>query len=367
MIKLNAINDLKRHTLPIERELSAATSRVINSGWFAMGPEVNAFEAEFSEYLGIENTVSLANGTDALRMALLASGATSGSKVLTVANAGMYSTVAILGVNATPIYTDVHYSNALIDEEKANAIIASGKVDIVIVTHLYGMMADIASIVDTAKRHNVIVIEDCAQSHGAIRGRAKSGTIGDIGCFSFYPTKNLGALGDGGAIVTNSSKYANIVRKLRQYGWGEKYNCELENGENSRLDEIQAAILRVKLPRLDVYNKRRRDIARSYVSGIRNTKVELFEMSDNEDYVAHLFVLKVRERELLANYLRTKGIPCDIHYPIADYKQQSCSYKFNSTFCPVTERLTNEVLTLPCFPEMENEEINYIIDCVNEW
>lgn len=367
MVQIKAINDLKRHTDPLRDELSLAMTRVVDSGWFVLGPEVSAFEQVFADYIGTDYCVSLANGTDALKMALVAVGVTQNSCVLTVANAGMYSTTAILSLNAQPVYVDVDGSSGQIDVTAARKIIASGAVDAVIVTHLYGIMADVEAVVDAARQHDVFVVEDCAQAHGVARNGRKAGSYGDVASFSFYPTKNLGALGDGGAVTTNHGELAGVVKSLRQYGWKAKYSAELKNGWNSRLDEIQAAILKVKLPKLDEWNARRRDIALCYGRGLSNKKVTCLRYPSDEQCVAHLYVIRVKDRASLAEHLRHCGVPFDIHYPIADYRQVVCADLFSGVSLLETDKMCNEVLTLPCFPEMTNEEVSFVIDSVNSW
>jgi aminotransferase EvaB len=363
---LKTINDLSRHIELIAPALEQAVARVISSGWFVLGSEVNAFEAEFASYCGSEHCISLANGTDALELALRALNLGHGSNVLTVANAGMYSTAAILAAGAIPVYVDVKPDTYLMDTAHVARILSDKKVDAIVITHLYGLMADVQLVVDLAKRKGIPVIEDCAQSHGAVLNGRKAGSFGDIGCFSFYPTKNLGALGDGGAVVTNRLDLAGRVRQLRQYGWESKYRATLQGGRNSRLDEIQAAVLRVMLPMLDSWNARRRDIATRYSVGICHSKIEAPAVHGKE-YVAHLYVVKVLGREYLKQYLAASGIPTDVHYPIPDYLQPACAHLFAGVCKSVTEQQCTEVLTLPCFPEMTDEEVDTIIARINSW
>lgn len=363
---LKAINDLDRHTRPLQQELNAAVSRVLQSGWFVLGPEVTAFEQEFAAYCGSAHCVSLANGTDALELALRALGIGPGKTVLTVANAGMYSSVGILATGATPLYADISADTLLLDAAEVKRLLDQRSVDAIIVTHLYGLLADIEDIVRLAKTRGIPVVEDCAQAHGAMRAGKKAGSFGDIACFSFYPTKNLGALGDGGAIATSRQDLADRVRQLRQYGWGGKYHVALPGGRNSRLDEMQAAILRIKLPLLDRWNSRRRDIATRYSQGIKHPKITTPKVHGTE-YVAHLFVIRTAERDRLRQHLTTNGIPTDVHYPVPDYAQAAYRHLFNGMDLPVTEHACAEVLTLPCFPEMTDAEVDNIIARVNAW
>lgn len=361
-----AINDLGRHTQPLQSKLSAAVARVIESGWFVLGPEVTAFEQEFAHYCGTSHCVSLANGTDALEMALRSLDICEGKTVLTVANAGMYSSVAILATGATPVYVDVSTHTLLMDVAELTRLLELHRVDVIVVTHLYGLLANIEDIVRLAQLRGIPVVEDCAQAHGASRLGKKAGAFGDIACFSFYPTKNLGALGDGGAITTSRKDLADRIKQLRQYGWGSKYHATLAGGRNSRLDEMQAAILRVKLPLLDQWNDRRRHIAARYSNGITNPKV-IAQKIHGAEYVAHLYVIRSTERDSLKQYLAKMGIPSDVHYPVPDYAQAAYRHLFGDMCLAVTERVCAEVLTLPCFPELIDEEIDTIIACINSW
>lgn len=365
---LRAINDLGRHTAAMQSEIEAAVLRVVQSGWYVLGKEVQAFEQEFAAYCGAAYCVTLANGTDALELALRAFGIGPGCRVLTVANAGMYSTTAIRAVGASPVFIDVDAPTLLVDGDRLEqALRDDGGTDAVILTHLYGRIGDdIGRIVDVARAAGVPVIEDCAQAHGAsVQGR-RAGTFGDVGCFSFYPTKNLGALGDGGAVVSDSEAMAAAIRQLRQYGWSEKYVSSRSGGRNSRLDEVQAAVLRAKLPRLDVWNQRRRQIATRYSREIANPAVRCPAVS-GENYVAHLYVVRTVDRAGLKEHLRRRGVPFDVHYPIPDYRQPSIMDFFAGVSLAETEAACRQVLTLPCFPEMSDEEVSDVIAAVNDW
>jgi dTDP-4-amino-4,6-dideoxygalactose transaminase len=363
---LKSINDLGRHTQPLQAKLSAAIERVLRSGWFVLGPEVKAFEEEFAAYCDVAHCVSLANGTDALELALRALDIGPGKTVLTVANAGMYSTVAILATGATPVYADILPDTYLMDIADLQRILGRQQVDAVIVTHLYGLLADVSEVVRLAHARKIPVVEDCAQAHGAMLRGQKAGSFGDIGCFSFYPTKNLGALGDGGAIVTGRADLAEKVRRLRQYGWNDKYHADLAGGRNSRLDEIQAAVLRVMLPLLDQWNNRRREIAARYTEKIAHPAI-IAPAIHSEEYVAHLYVIRTARRDSLKQHLAEAGIPSDIHYPVPDYAQASCRHLLEGADKPATSRACGEVLTLPCFPEMSDNEADMVIDRINSW
>ncbi len=367
MIRIDAINDLRRHTAAQADALAAAVARVIGSGWFVLGRELEAFEAEFAAYCGAAHCVGVANGTDALELALRASGAGPGARVLTVANAGAYSTTAIRAVGAEPVFVDIDDDTLLVDEAQVRRQLAAARPAALIVTHLYGrLVPGIEAIAAAAKDAGVPLIEDCAQAHGARLGGRRAGTFGDFGCFSFYPTKNLGALGDGGALVTGSDERRDRVRMLRQYGWAGKYRIELAGGRNSRLDEIQAAVLRAKLPKLDGWNERRRRIAQQLSDGIRHPKLRC-PRHFGEDYVAHLYVVRTAERGSLQAHLRARGIASDVHYPLLDYQQPAFGAGSDGHRNPVAERACGEVLTLPCFPEMTDDEAAAIVDAVNAW
>lgn len=331
-----------------------------------LGPEVEGFEQEFASYCEIAHCISVANGTDALELALRALGVGSGKCVATVANAGMYSTIATLLLGATPVYIDVRPDNLLMDAGDLAHQFNNQRIDAVIVTHLYGLMADVPALIELARINGVPVIEDCAQAHGAVLNGKKAGTFGDIGCFSFYPTKNLGAIGDGGAVITARADLAEKVKSLRQYGWTAKYCSTLPGGRNSRLDELQAAVLRAKLPRLDTWNTCRRAIAARYTQGIRHPAI-LCPPAYGGEYVAHLYVIRTRKRDALKAHLCAAGISSDVHYPFADYQQVSCREQFTGLSKAVTEQACEGVLTLPCFPEMTDAEVDWVIDCINQW
>jgi len=366
MSSLISINDLKRHVNSLTGQIEESLSLVINSGWFVLGSEVLAFEQEFADYCGATHCVSVANGTDALELALRALDIGTGNIVLTVANAGMYSSVGILATGATPLYADISPHTLLLDVLEVKRLLDQNHVDAIIITHLYGLLVNIEEVVQIAQSYGIPVLEDCAQAHGAQVNGRRAGSFGHIACFSFYPTKNLGALGDGGAVVTSRKGLAERVTQLRQYGWGSKYSVALAGGRNSRLDELQAAILRIKLPLLDSWNARRRAIAARYSKGIKHSKITVPKAHDLE-YVAHLYVVRSVERDKLRQHLFDAGIPSDVHYPIPDYRQEAYRELFTGVRLPVTEKACHEVLTLPCFPEMIDAEVDAVVDCVNSW
>jgi dTDP-3-amino-2,3,6-trideoxy-4-keto-D-glucose/dTDP-3-amino-3,4,6-trideoxy-alpha-D-glucose/dTDP-2,6-dideoxy-D-kanosamine transaminase len=360
------INDLKVHTAEITQSVESALKRVLARGWYVLGPEVERFERNFADYLGVSACKSVANGTDALELALRASGLGTGDLVATAANAGMYATTAVLAAGAAPQFMDVALESSVITPPEVEEAIETG-VKAVVVTHLYGLaVPDIARIAALCRDARVALIEDCAQAHGALVGDKRVGSFGDIGCFSFYPTKNLGALGDGGAVVANEASFTERVGRLRQYGWASKYTVSMAGARNSRLDEMQAAVLSELLPRLDGWNARRRHIANQYSSRIFNPDVIVPPARDSE-YVAHLFVIRSAHRDSLRTYLETCDIGSDVHYPIPDHRQPVFGDRFANVILPNTERLANEVLTLPCYPEMSAEDVDRVIEAVNAW
>ena len=358
------INDLGRHSAALAADLHAATQRVVDSGWYVLGPEVRAFEQELAAYCRMPYCVGVGNGTDALELGLRALGVAPGDMVATVANAGMYSSTAIVAIGAVPRYVDVDQSLTM-SPAALEEVIGSG-VRAVIVTHLYGRMASMRAIVPLCRSAGVPLLEDCAQAIGAELHGTPAGAWGDIGCFSFYPTKNLGAIGDGGAVLARDEAVAERVRALRQYGWTRKYEATLPSGRNSRLDELQAAVLRVKLPHLAAWNVRRRAIADRYGGGIRNPAVRLPPLSDSA-YVAHLYVVRTAEPEALRAHLSAAGIASEVHYPVPDYRQSALAGRAPSEELPATEAACREVLSLPCFPEMSDKEVDTVAEAVNRW
>ncbi|WP_460145098.1 DegT/DnrJ/EryC1/StrS family aminotransferase [Pseudomonas sp. S2_A02] len=345
-------------------DFSAPLMRVVNRHWYIMGEEVKAFEREFADYVGTEHCISVANGSDALEIALLGLGVGPGDRVVTVANAGFYSSTAIRAVGAEPVYVDVDDTSLTMCPVSLKMAL-SKPAKVVIVTHLYGQMADIETLAAISRSTGAAVLEDCAQSHGARSAKRQCGSFGDLACFSFYPTKNLGALGDGGAIVTSSSDIAKRLLSLRQYGWSTKYHVTVPLGRNSRLDEMQAAILRVKLPLLDQWNSERRSIASQYCAAFAKLPVKL-PASLSDDFVAHLFVLRVEDRDAFTSYLKEHGVSTDVHYPVPDHRQTA--YILNETFnLPVTELASSKLVSLPCFPGLTSQQIDRVIEVVSNY
>jgi dTDP-3-amino-2,3,6-trideoxy-4-keto-D-glucose/dTDP-3-amino-3,4,6-trideoxy-alpha-D-glucose/dTDP-2,6-dideoxy-D-kanosamine transaminase len=343
----------------LDGALRQAADRVLASRRYVLGAEVAAFEREFATYCGVSECIGVANGTDALELALRACGVGRGQRVATVANAGYFACTALAAIGAEPVFVDV-------DETLNMATSALERVlpgvTAIVVTHLYGRLAAIEEIVALAKRHQLPVIEDCAQAHGAERGGRRAGSFGSAGCFSFYPTKNLGAVGDGGGIVTSDPGVAARARALRQYGWSAKFRVEFPGARNSRLDELQAAFLRVKLPRLAGWNAARVAIASRYCDALRGLPIALPAWRHGE-HVNHLFVVRVRDRETLRASLSARGIDSDVHYPIADHRQPVRGSSADENL-PETEAACREVVTLPCYPGLAADHVQRVVEAV---
>lgn len=343
----------------------SAIKRVFDRHWYILGEEVRGFEHEFAIYVGVSHCLTLANGTDALEIGLRALGVAPGDKVVTVANAGFYSSTAIRAIGALPLYVDIDPETLTMSVSALDTAIQE-KPRAIIVTHLYGQIAEIGLLTQLAGEAGIPLVEDCAQAHGARLNGRMVGSFGALGCFSFYPTKNLGAIGDGGAICTNDEALADRVRSLRQYGWGAKYDVALPGGRNSRLDEVQAAVLRLKLPYLDKWNNERRKIAERYNEAFASlSKIILLPLGHG--YVAHLYVIRLPERESFRQFLLKRGIATDVHYPIPDHLQQAYWSVNTASSLSVTEKSCSQVVSLPCFPGLSTGEIDTIISAVCDW
>ena len=358
-------NDLQRSVIPLRVEISRVFEKVVDSGWFVLGPQHEALEAELSEYVGVKHTINVGNGTDALELALSAVGVAPGGAVVTVANAGAYTSTAALLLGAEPVYCDVDPETLLMSASTLEESLAllSTKPQAIVVTHLYGALAPIKELVAVARKYDISIVEDCAQSLGASINGQLGGSFADISTTSFYPTKNLGALGDGGAVFTNNDDLAEKVRRMRQYGWSSKYSIDFAHGKNSRLDEIQAAILRVKLPLLDQQNERRRSIHSQFETA--NHKGIKLLNSASESFIGHLAVVVSSNRDIARNSLEVAGIKTDIHYPIPDHKQHFPDYTPPNTPLPVTEWASQAIFSVPLFPELEQVEVDRITEALS--
>lgn len=361
------INDLKAHLTAHRADIDLAIARVLDSGWLVLGPEVRGFEEEFAALVGVPHACAVANGTDALELALRAVGVQDGDLVATVANAGMYTCTALAAIGAQPFFLDVDDADLLVSMPEVERALGSG-IRAFVLTHLYGRaVPHAAEVAARCRERGIAVVEDCAQAHGARLRGGSAGAFSDAASFSFYPTKNLGALGDAGAVVSRRPEVVERVAQLRQYGWNGKYKVDVPGGRNSRLDELQAAILRVLLPRLDGWNASRRHIASTYSARISQPLVRLPSHRDGRSDVSHLYVVRTPMRASLADWLRSKGVSSDVHYPVPDHRQKVFRGRFSEVDLPVTEKAAAEILTLPCFPEMTQDQIDAVIEAVNSW
>ena len=352
-------NDLGRGTASIRPALDEAIARVVSSGWYVLGPEHDAFEGELAAYVGVEHAIGVGNGTDALQLALTGLGVVAGDTVLTAANAGGYTSTAARSIGATPVFADVEPTSMLLTVATGEAAIAELEAapKVIVVTHLFGMAAEVEAIVEWAHSRNILVLEDCAQSLGAMVGSHRAGAIGDVATTSFYPTKNLGALGDGGAILTSDGDLAKRLRQLRQYGWSSKYSTSLEGGRNSRLDELQAAVLRAKLPLLDEWNERRRQIHVRFENAV-SANARMVNTA-SPAYVGHLAVVEVADRAAARSVFEAHGVRTDVHYPTPDHRQPIAIGAVHGNLS-VTERVAEHILSVPLFPELTTEEVDRI-------
>ncbi|EHK9184210.1 TPA: DegT/DnrJ/EryC1/StrS family aminotransferase [Vibrio vulnificus] len=360
--------DLKSLNAQYKEELKEACSRVIDSGWYIQGPEVKAFENEFAEYCGTQQAIGVANGLDALILTLRAwkelGKLQDGDEVIVQGNTFIASVLAITENNLVPIFAEPNPETFNLDAQGIKAVLTK-KTKVILPVHLYGALSPMQEIMEVAREHNLLVLEDCAQAHGAQEAGRKAGAWGDAGAFSFYPGKNLGALGDGGAVTTNDPELATMIRTLSNYGSEEKYVHRYQ-GVNSRLDELQAAMLRVKLRHLDREIENRRNVANSYNEGINNPHIELPIYEEAERHVFHLFVIKTELREQLQQHLLNSGIQTLIHYPTAPHKQGA--YKqYNNLTLPISEKLHEQVLSLPVSSVMSEEKIQAVIQSCNNF
>jgi aminotransferase EvaB len=346
-------------------DLPAAFARVMDSQRYVLAKEVQTFEENFAAYCGVGHCVSVANGTDALELGLQALGVTPGDTVVLVANAGFYGSTAVRALGAQPYYVDVDPTTLTMAPESLEASLKACRPAAIVVTHLYGYLAAMPELQALAQRYGVPILEDCAQAHGATRHGRRAGSFAELGSFSFYPTKNLGAVGDGGALVTDDAQLAQRLRRARQYGWEKKYHVVHPRGRNSRLDELQAAILNDKLPHLDANNAQRRSIAQTYRQAFAGLPLQLPPPLE-ADHVAHLFVLQVAQRTEFVAALQAQGIACDVHYPIADHQQAAYAEQAQAERLPVTEALCGSVISLPCFVGMRPDQVQRVVQGVKE-
>ncbi len=356
--------DLRAEYVAVKAEIDGAVQRVLESGWYILGKEVAAFESEFAAWCGVSGAVGVGNGTDALHIALRACGVAAGDEVITVAHTAVATAAAIALTGATPVFVDIDPATYTLDPARLAAAITP-RTKAVIPVHIYGHPADLGGILPIARAAGLRVIEDCAQAHGAEWQGKRVGGFADLACFSFYPTKNLGALGDGGAVVGNDPALLERVRLLREYGWPphNRYVSQIE-GMNSRLDEMQAAILRVKLAHLDGWNEHRRTLAGVYAAHLPDSVVKPVERPDCR-HVYHLYVVRSPERDNLREKLRAAGVATGIHYPVPIH-QQAAYYHLSLTSLPVTEQAAGEILSLPMHSTLTVEQIEWVCSVMQD-
>jgi len=351
--------DLKKQYFAIKNEIDAAAKKVFYSGWFILGKEADNFEKEFAKYCGVKYCVGVANGLEALQISLMALGVKSGDEVITTPLTAMATALAIIKVGAKPIFVDIDPRSFNIDAGKIEQAITK-KTKAILPVHLYGQMADMGTIMNIAKKHNLLVIEDCAQAHGAEHQGKKAGSFGDCGAFSFYPSKNLGAFGDAGCVITDNAKLAEKIRALRDYGQSGRYN-HIYFGLNSRLDELQATILRVKLKYLDVWNKRRRQLAKIYSQSLAGVKIVAPVELKGCFHIYHLYVIRVGKRNELIKYLLKYGVQTGVHYPKLVYRQKAYKgFSKKISHCEVAEKYCREIISLPLYPELAAAQVKRI-------
>jgi dTDP-4-amino-4,6-dideoxygalactose transaminase len=356
--------DLHAQYAAIRSPVQDAIREVLESGSFILGPNVEQFESAFADYCGGGEAIGVGSGTDALHLALRACSVGPGDEVITVSNSFVATALAIDHVGATPVFVEVDPVSYTMDVSKVEALVTP-RTRAILPVHLYGQAADLDPILEIARRNNLFVIEDACQAHGAEYRGARVGALGDIGCFSFYPAKNLGAYGDGGLVLTRRADLAERVRLLRNYGQIRKYQHILK-GYNSRLDELHAAVLLAKLAHLDAWNAARRRVAESYRAGIQAESVTLPSEHANARHVYHLYVIRTANRDALQEWLTARGITSQIHYPVPIHKQEAYrALDVSRAQLALTEELAGEVLSLPMYPELTDAQVDWVIESVN--
>ena len=360
--------DLKTINAQMQEEIEQAALRVLRSGWYILGEELQNFEKQFAQWCGVEHVIGVANGLDALTLTLRAwkelGLIKEGDEVIVPANTYIASILAITENRLKPVLVEPDPITFNIDINKIEAVITS-KTRVILPVHLYGRLVDMPALLKLAKQYDLLVLEDAAQAHGAALEGKKAGAWGNAAGFSFYPGKNLGALGDAGAITTNNLELANVLRALRNYGSHKKYHNQYQ-GVNSRLDEIQAAILAVKLKYLDMQTRQRQAIASAYQYYIANPEIILPHSGVEQQHVWHLFVIKSDKRQQLQAYLHSHGIEIGIHYPIAPHQQHAYAC-FKHMSLPISEKLHQQVLSLPIWPNMTQQQIERVVSVCQEF
>ncbi|OGG46581.1 MAG: erythromycin biosynthesis sensory transduction protein eryC1 [Candidatus Handelsmanbacteria bacterium RIFCSPLOWO2_12_FULL_64_10] len=357
--------DLARQYRAMKGEIDRAVARVLERGWYILGEKVEQFEAAFAHSCGARHAVGVGSGVEALHLSLVACGVGPGDEVITVSNTAVPTASAVSFAGATPVLVDVDPVTYTLDPEQVEDRITP-RTKAVLPVHLYGQCADMDPLLEIARRRGLYVIEDCAQAHGAVYRWRKAGTLGDAGCFSFYPSKNLGAIGDGGLITTNDAGLAERLKQLRNYGQERRYYHKIK-GFNSRLDELQAAVLLAKLPHLDAWNERRRAIAQTYTEGLREAYVVPPSEAPDRRHIYHLYVIRVNERDRFQERMQELGVQTVIHYPVPIHRQEAYSeLRDQARFLTQTDQFASQIVSLPIFPELTDEEVGAVIEAVRE-
>ncbi|KAA3620029.1 MAG: DegT/DnrJ/EryC1/StrS family aminotransferase [Calditrichaeota bacterium] len=358
--------DLVTQYQGLKDQIVPAMENIMSKAQFIMGEDVRLFEQEFADYCNTEFAIGVDSGTSALELALRAFAIGAGDEVITVANTFIATTLAISSAGAKPVLIDIHPETNNIDVTKIEAAITD-RTRAIMPVHLYGQPVDMDAITEIAKKHDLLVIEDACQAHGAQYKGRRAGSLSDAAAFSFYPGKNLGAYGDGGALVTNNAKVAEKLTLLRDYGQKQKYH-HLIKGYNRRLDTLQAAVLRAKLPYLDAWNEARRKNAARYSTLLQNNETITPIDADFAESVYHLYVIRVQKRDALLAHLHQKGVGAGIHYPIPIHLQQAyADLGYQKGDFPITEKYADEIISLPMFPELNEEQINYTVEVLKEF
>ena len=366
--------DLSREYASIKVEIDLAIQRVLDRGHFILGEECESFEKAFAAFCSVKYCVGVASGTDAIALSLMALNIGNGDFVITVPNTAVPTVSAISMVGAEPLFVDIDEKTMLLSVDKLKYMLATlpkeklNRTKAVVPVHLYGMMCQVDEIKEAASKYNIDVIEDCAQSHGAMYNNKIAGSAGVLGCFSFYPSKNLGCYGDGGCVVTDNEDLYQRLIMLRNYGQKKRYDHKIF-GVNSRLDEIQAAILKVKLGYLDEWNNKRIQLGEYYRKGLKDYPVSFQKVSDRyTKHVYHLLVLRCNRRDELVNFLSKNAIQSLIHYPMPIYLQEAYKYlRLKEGSCPIAENTCKEILSIPLYPYLKEEELNIIINTIKRF
>jgi dTDP-4-amino-4,6-dideoxygalactose transaminase len=354
--------DLQAHHAAIRAEVDRAVRAVLDRGDFILGGEVERFEAEYAAFIGTRHAIGVGTGLAAIELALRAFGVTTGDEVITPANTFIATVLAIMGVGAIPVFVDMDPATYAIDARAIDAAVTS-RTRAIVPVHLYGQPVDLDAVMAVAHRHNLLVIEDAAQAHGARYKGRRAGSVGHAAAFSFYPSKNLGAIGDGGMITTNDDVVAEKIRLLHNYGQRVKYHHSIA-GTNSRLDTVQAAVLRIKLPRLDAGNAARRRHADAYGARLGGN-VRTPRVAADVEHVYHLYVIETDHRDAVQQQLKSRQIDTGIHYPVPAHLQEACaSLGYKAGAFPATEAAAARLLSLPMYPELSEQQIEYVADAL---